>query len=64
MFYATYKVIAYASRKLNMQEENVMMCDLELVVVVYALNFGDTICIVRDVNILWIIKVSNIVQPK
>nr|GEU46476.1 reverse transcriptase domain-containing protein [Tanacetum cinerariifolium] len=53
------KVIAYASRQLKPNEENYTTHDLELGIVVFALKFGDTICMAQNVPCLMIIKVLN-----
>nr|GEX39560.1 putative reverse transcriptase domain-containing protein [Tanacetum cinerariifolium] len=42
------KVIAYASAQLSTHEENYMTHDLELVAVVFALSYGDIICMERS----------------
>lgn len=38
------KVMTYASRQLNVHEKNYLIHDLELVVVVFVLKYGVTIC--------------------
>ena len=40
------KVVAYASRKLKVHEENYPTHDIELVAVVFAFKYGDIICTV------------------
>ena len=43
------KVIAYASRQLTVHEKNYTIHDLDLGAVVFALQFGDIIFMVRSV---------------
>ena len=54
------KVVAYASRQLKPHEQNYPTHDLELAVVVFALKYGDTIYMVKNVESLQIIRVLTI----
>ena len=54
------KVVAYASRQLKPHEKNYPTHDLELAVVVFALKYGDTIYMVKNVESLQIIRVLTI----
>ena len=51
------KVVAYASRQLNPHEQNYSTHDLELAAVVFALKFGDTIYMEKNVEFSLIIRV-------
>ncbi|GJV58151.1 putative reverse transcriptase domain-containing protein [Tanacetum coccineum] len=53
------KVIAYASRQLKIHEKNYTTHDLELGAVVFALRFGDTICMEQSVPCSLITKAYN-----
>ena len=53
-------MIAYASRQLKKHEENYPTHDLELAVVVFALNFRDITYLVFLAGSLQIIRVFNI----
>jgi len=50
------KVIAYASRQLKTHEVNYPVHDLELAAVVFALRYGDTICMGLEHKFLPIIR--------
>ena len=53
------KVVAYASRQLKPHEQNYPTHDLELAMIVFALKIRRTIYMVKDVEYIQIIKVSN-----
>ena len=50
-------MVAYASRQLKPHEQNYPTHDLELAAVVFALKFGDTIYMEKNVEFLLIIRV-------
>ena len=53
------KVVAFASRQLKPHEQNYPTHDLELAMIVFALKIRRTIYMVKDVEYIQIIKVSN-----
>ena len=59
-----WKVIAYASKKLKMHEQNYPTHDLELAAVVFALKFGGITYMVSTLMTIPTIKVSNMCLPK
>ena len=54
------KVVACASRQLKPHEHNYPTHDLELAIVVFVLNYGDTTYMVKNVEYLQIIRVLSI----
>ena len=54
------KVVAYASRQLKPHEKNYPTHDLELAAIVFALKFGDIICMEKNVSSTPIIRVLSI----
>ena len=53
-------MVAYASRQLKPHEKNYPAHDLELAAVVFALKFGDIICMEKNVSFTPIIRVLSI----
>ena len=58
------KVVAYASRQLKPHENNYPTHDLELVAIVFALKYGNTIFMETNVSSTPIIKVLSICPRK